>query len=312
MPLPILFDTFPNSRTQIANTFFMRYSPLKRLPILISALFLLTSCQARSPKPQVDHSFFHEEEFLETDFDEQPESAKSEESPSPETESDVWDLSDVDVSYVDPTRKLISFTFDDAPSKTLENIFAVFASYNEENPDCKATATVFFNGNLFSNDSFPTLYTALALGFELGNHTHTHADLTTLSQEELQREIDLTDTLLKKADGKTRHLLRAPFGRVNALVKTQATAPLIDWTIDTLDWTGVSEDSIYRAVFENKFSGAIVLMHDGYPHTVDALKRLLPDLKREGYQVVSVSALAKMHNCTFKKGSVYIRARKRA
>ena len=47
-------------------------------------------------------------------------------------------------------------------------------------------------------------------------------------------------------------------------------------------------------------------MHDGYAHTVDALKRLLPDLYNEGYQVVSVSQMAKMHGCTLKNGKVYI------
>ncbi|MBQ8406240.1 MAG: hypothetical protein IJX09_06275 [Clostridia bacterium] len=51
-------------------------------------------------------------------------------------------------------------------------------------------------------------------------------------------------------------------------------------------------------------------MHDGYKHTVDALKRLLPDLKADGYQVVSVSQLAKAHGCTLRRGSTYIRARK--
>jgi len=87
---------------------------------------------------------------------------------------------------------------------------------------------------------------------------------------------------------------------------------LIDWTIDTLDWTGVSADTIYHTVYENRFSGAIVLMHDGYKNTVEAVKRLLPDLKADGYQVVSVSLLAKTHNCTLQRGKTYIRARKQA
>ena len=93
---------------------------------------------------------------------------------------------------------------------------------------------------------------------------------------------------------------------MKALVET----PIIDWTIDTLDWTNASEDEIYERVWNNRFSGGIVLMHDGYPHTVYALKRLLPDLKADGYQVLSVSAMAKAHDCVLKKGKVYIRARK--
>ena len=233
------------------------------------------------------------------------------EQPSFELPQGVWDTSDIDVSLISPQRKLIAFSFDDAPSRTLENILAVYAAYNESNPDCPAFATVFCNGKYLDAQSPPLLLAAAyGMGFELGNHTHSHYDLSTLSKEQLQWEIDATDEILYTIDGKKRHLLRAPFGRTNDLVKDVAPTPLIDWTIDTLDWTGISEDEIYRAVMENKFSGAIVLMHDGYSHTIDALKRLLPDLKAEGYQVVSVSQLAKMHDCTLMNGKVYIRARK--
>ena len=232
------------------------------------------------------------------------------EAPIVAPDPDVWDLSDVDLSNVDVNRKLISFTFDDAPSSELENILAVFAEYNESNPDCKAFATLFCNGYLCDEASMLTLHTAYALGFELGNHTQSHLNLATLSESELQTEIDQTDEILQRIDGKKRHLLRAPFGSFNDLVKQVSSTPLIDWTIDTLDWTGIPEEEIFEKVFSNKQDGHIVLMHDTKGYTVSALKRLLPALKEEGYQVVSVSQLAKAHNCTLKRGSVYIRARK--
>lgn len=232
------------------------------------------------------------------------------EQPSINLPPDVWDTSDVDVSLILEQNKLIAFTFDDSPSRTLENILAVYAAYNESNPDHPAYATVFCNGKYIDAQSPPLLAAACAMGFELGNHTHSHYDLCTLTEEQLRWEIDATDEILCTIDGKTRHLLRAPFGKINDTVKAVAPTPLIDWTIDTLDWTGRSEDEIYRTVMDNKFSGAIVLMHDGYAHTVDALKRLLPDLKAEGYQVVSISQLAKMHACVLTNGKVYIRARK--
>lgn len=222
----------------------------------------------------------------------------------------VWNLDDVDVSQISKERKLIAFSFDDAPSHSLENIFAVYADYNETHPETPAFCTLFFNSGLFDAQTPKLLAIAHALRFEFGNHTHSHYDLTTLDEAQLKEEIDKTDELLYPIDGKKRHLLRAPFGRINDFIKSAAPTPIIDWTIDTLDWTGVSEDAIYHSVFDNRFSGAIVLMHDGYKHTVDALKRLLPDLYDDGYQVVGISQLAKMHGCTLKQGSVYIRARK--
>lgn len=223
---------------------------------------------------------------------------------------EFWDVTNVDISEIDKNRKLIAFTFDDAPSRTFERILTVFASFNEDNKDCKASATVFFNGGLFKEETPSLLNLALALDFELGNHTHSHRDLTSLDKEKVIEEIERTDYLLERADGKKTHLLRSPFGKTNELVKACAKTPIIDWTIDTLDWTGTSEQEIYDSVFNNRFSGAIVLMHDGYEATVSALKRLLPDLKADGYQVVSVSKMIKAHGCNFRNGGVYIRARK--
>ena len=275
---------------------------------LVPALLIFVFCSCKttpSPQPKPPENLSQSEESLPIIPTE-----SEEREPTFETGDAYWNVDDIDISDVDGTRKLISFTFDDAPSRTLENIFAVFASFNEKNPDCKATASIFFNGKLFHAETPHLLYSACALGFELGNHTHSHADLTTLDEKTLLEEIEKTDKLLEKADGQKYHLLRAPFGKVDEQVKACAKTPIIDWTIDTLDWTGASENAIYDSVFNQRFSGAIVLMHDGYEGTVSALKRLLPDLKADGYQVVSVSKMIKAHGCKFRNGGVYIRARK--
>lgn len=284
-------------------------SSLKR-PFCIAVFAILFSsfgCSKPAPAPSVSDKLPPLNSSSLSSIDNNESTSKPQNAP---VDPDVWDLSDVDVSNVDTNKKLISFTFDDSPNRTLENIFAVYAEYNEQNPDCKATATVFFNGYLMNAQSPHLLATACALGFELGNHTYSHYDLTTLDEATLRDEIDKMDDLLGAVDGKKRHLLRAPYGKTSDFIKARSPVPLINWTIDTLDWTGVSADTIYRTVYDNRFSGAIVLMHDGPKNTVDALKRLLPDLKADGYQVVGVSQLAKAHGCVLKKGSTYIRARK--
>lgn len=294
----------------------MRYSRFLHCLSYLLVLPLFSSCQTISsidkPKfnaylPHSFESYFESYEPLEENFGENMRSTEKEEIPA---DPNVWNVSDVDISYIDERRKLVAFTFDDSPSRTMESIFAVFADYNEQNPDCRATATLFCNGVLMDEHSLHLLHTANILGFELGNHTYSHLDLTSLSKETLQSEIDRTDELLSRIDGKPRHLLRAPFGKIDQSVKEFVDTPIVNWTIDTLDWTKNSEENIYNTVISNLFSGAIVLMHDGYPATIDALKRLLPDLKEKGYQIVSVSALAKAHGCVLRCGSEYIRARK--
>ena len=87
--------------------------------------------------------------------------------------------------------------------------------------------------------------------------------------------------------------------------------PILNWTIDTLDWQGKTAQEIYDRVWQDKYAGAIVLMHDGYANTVTAMKRLLPDLKQAGYQAVTISQMSKAHDCPLRVGSVYIRARKK-
>lgn len=221
----------------------------------------------------------------------------------------IWDLSNVDVSQVDKTRKLIALTFDDSPSVESESLAAIFAKFNEENPDCKASATIFFNGT-YLTDNPPSAGAFLAAGFEFGNHTFSHLNLEKVDDKTLQEEIESVDRLLKAYDGKDRHLFRPPYGKLKNEQKSLIKSPIINWSIDTLDWQGKTADEIFDEVDKNKQSGAIVLMHDGYPQTLQAVKRLLPALKKDGYQAVSLSQMAKAHSVTLKNGSVYTRARK--
>ncbi|MBE7085228.1 MAG: hypothetical protein E7368_04155 [Clostridiales bacterium] len=268
-------------------------------------LFPLPACKTTRVSPHTGFiSLRNEPSSTEELFDFPPDI------PPSQTEN-VWDVSSVDVSAIDKSKKLIAFTFDDSPARELESILSVFTAYNEANPDCPASATLFCNGNLMSDTTFPTLHALLTLRWELANHTYSHPDLTTLSDEDIKAEIAKTEEKLSKIDGKTQHLFRPPFGRIGKTSAKSLTVPVINWSIDTLDWTGVSAEEIYQTVFTQKESGAIVLMHDGYPNTVEALKKLLPDLKNAGYQVTSVSQMAKVHNCPLKYGSTYIRARKK-
>ncbi len=284
----------------------------KKVTILLSALLLWLPCGCQN-KTESQEGNAYPTEKQEFPIDEEV-TLPTEEAPTPPppqiTKEGFWNTDEVDISQIDKNRKLIALTFDDAPARTLENILAVFASFNESNPDCIATATLFVNGKRVDKQNTHLLYAARALGFELGNHTHRHLDLTKLSKQSLEEEIAQTDALLEEIDGQALHLLRAPFGKTNDLVKETAPTPLIDWTIDTLDWTGISEEEIFHRVWTGRFSGAISLMHDGYPPSVAALKKLLPALKEDGYQVVSVSQMIKAHGCRFQKGKTYIRARR--
>lgn len=225
---------------------------------------------------------------------------------------DFWDCSQADISHINPNKKLIALTFDDAPNKTMESLITVFASFNERNPDCVARATFFCNGNRITAQTFPTLSMAYTMQMELGNHSYSHANLPTLPSRQIQEEIDKTNALLSRVDKRPTHLFRAPYGNIDERVLSYAQAPVFNWTIDTLDWLKQDEEYICEQVINGLFDGAICLLHDGILPTVNALKILLPKLKEQGYQAVTLSELIKAQNRTLKNGVEYVRVTKKS
>ncbi len=276
--------------------------------LLFFPFFFTVSCRKNIDQPPSENQTAQEQ------------LAPTEEPPFPPTQNpaqipqnlDFWDSSQADISHIQPNKKLVALTFDDAPNKTMESLIAVFASFNENNPDCVARATFFCNGNRITEQTFPTLSMAHAMRMELGNHSYSHANLPTLTLPQIQEEIDKTNVLLSRVDKRPTHLFRAPYGNIDERVLSCAHAPVLNWTIDTLDWLKKDEDYICKQVLNGVFDGAICLLHDGVVPTVNALKILLPKLKEQGYQAVTISELAKAQNRTLKNGVEYVRVTKKS
>ncbi|MCD8241998.1 MAG: hypothetical protein LUD73_06425 [Lachnospiraceae bacterium] len=60
------------------------------------------------------------------------------------------------------------------------------------------------------------------------------------------------------------------------------------WSIDTLDWTTENVDRIVEQVTEEASENDIILMHDSYESTVQAVERIIPLLRAEGFEFVTV------------------------
>ena len=276
------------------------------LGILNALLCLLPSLQACKtdvaiPPQTTERTLYYSPSARSVETDEQL-------APAP-TISDFWAVDDVDISILDKTKKHVAFTFDDAPTKNLPELTQVFLDFNQSNPDCIASATIFFNGVNLNEYTLRYLKQAYEAGLELGNHTYSHCDLRTLASFEIEKEISLVDEFLEKIDGKPLHLLRAPYGAVNDKVRALVKTPILDWSVDTLDWTGISAEEICQKTLDGLEQGAIVLFHDGTKNTAQAIRTLLPILKEKNYQVVSVSQLSKIHTCPLRNGGQYTRAR---
>ena len=73
------------------------------------------------------------------------------------------------------------------------------------------------------------------------------------------------------------------------------------WTVDTRDWDKTPVKKIVSTVLGGVKDGSIVLFHDftcDGCHTYEALSALLPALREQGYEFVTVSELSGLTRTT--------------
>ena len=209
----------------------------------------------------------------------------------------------VAASKIDPDKKMVALTFDDGPGK-----------YTQEIVDClkknDARATFYVLGcNV--NSYRKAVKNAYNIGCEIGNHSYDHTILTKLSAKEVSKQMSDTDAKIKKITGKKSVTMRCPGGGVDKTVQGAVGKPIILWSIDTLDWKTRNTDKTISAVMNNVKDGDIVLMHDIHEPTKRAALYLIPKLKKKGYQLVTVSELAKYRGHKLSKGTIYHSLRKK-
>lgn len=188
------------------------------------------------------------------------------------------------------SEKRIALTFDDGPHpETTEKILTLLSHYG-------IRATFFVIGE--NIEYFPDAFRKLASsGMEIGNHTYSHPKLSKESEQSLTEELRRCEELILSNGGSTPTLFRPPEGvrnRVVSAVSDREGYRTVYWSLDTLDWTGISSDSISEKILRGVKENSIILCHDyivGGGHTVEALARVIPILLSEGYTFVTVSEL---------------------
>ncbi|MEY8353336.1 polysaccharide deacetylase family protein [Lachnospiraceae bacterium 54-53] len=188
---------------------------------------------------------------------------------------------------IDPERPMVALTFDDGP----------FAPVGNQIMDCLAQyggkATFFVVGHRAA--SYRTeLQRMAAEGHEIGNHTYEHKYLTKLNGTQIRSQITLCSDAVEAACGVRPALVRLPGGLKNRTVLENVQAPIIMWSIDTLDWKTRNAGKTVNAVLSQVRDGDIVLMHELYPQSGAAALELIPRLTEAGYQLVTVSEMARL------------------
>lgn len=191
------------------------------------------------------------------------------------------------------TSKRIALTFDDGPDEVYTpRILDILKEH-------RVKATFFVVG--IQSAKYPHILKRIhEEGHAIGNHSWNHADLSKISLERIQQEIQDTDALIEKTIGIQPTMVRAPYGAVSDKLKkllNQTNRPLIGWSIDPRDWAGTSAAHILQNVKSHTKPGAIVLMHSfggkngNLDNTVEALPEIIAQLKLDGYQMVTVPQL---------------------
>lgn len=202
---------------------------------------------------------------------------------------------------IDVNQKMVALTFDDGPGPYTDRLLNCLQANG-------AKATFFMVGSRVPSYR-NTVKRMVSMKCELGNHSYSHPAFTTLSAASRASEVSRTKSNIYAAAGQYPTVFRLPYGDgyANSSVLSSLGLPSIYWSIDTRDWanTGNPQHTV-DAVLGSVRNGSIILMHDIHYSTIVAAERIIPELKRRGYQMVTVSQLAKYKGkTTLRPGRTY-------
>lgn len=146
-------------------------------------------------------------------------------------------------------------------------------------------------------------------GHEIASHSDTHPHVNNLSYEENIEEIEKSNDKIENITGKRTKIYRAPYGEYNDTVIKAAQDKgyfCIQWNLDTLDYTGLTGEDMWKRLDEKIKPGDIILSHNGTKHTAESLDMLLKNIKQKGLEVVTVSDLIYMDNYTINNNGTQI------
>ncbi|MBP2002675.1 polysaccharide deacetylase family sporulation protein PdaB [Paenibacillus shirakamiensis] len=187
-------------------------------------------------------------------------------------------------------KKVIALTFDISwGDKRTEPILQVLKDKGVKN-------ATFFLSSPWSKTHPDVVKDIQTQGFEIGSHGHKHVNYSTLTEEEIKEQLKSAHSILTDLTGKEPNLLRLPNGDFDKKVLKVADSlgyKVIQWDTDSQDWLNKGVDNIVNRVVSKSHPGDIVLLHasDSSKQTHEALPIIIDELRKKGYEFVTVSEL---------------------
>lgn len=196
------------------------------------------------------------------------------------------------------SKKSVAITFDDSPNKNKTNKILEYLNDNLFH------ATFFVVGEkaLYNEDLLINIKNS---GNEIGSHTYKHSNLSKLTDEEYIEDYNKMNKIYKRLFNEDLKYLRPPYGAYKNSQLKLLNISNIMWSLDTNDWRYRNSDYLVNYVIDNIKDGDIILFHDSYNSTVEAIEKLLPILYSKGYQVMSVSELFELKKMKLESNKVY-------
>lgn len=198
---------------------------------------------------------------------------------------------------IDNGKKYVALTFDDGPGKYTKELVDLLVKNNVK-------ASFFMVGQNIKNYKSSVKY-AYDNGMEICNHSQNHKNLKNLSKEELEYEINSVDDMLEEITGQKPKYYRSPGGNQNDTVLSTIQKPCILWNVDTRDWESRDTEKIISKTLKEVDDGDIILMHEIYKTTLDAVEPIIIKLKEKGYNFVTVTELYKIKGIPLENGKIY-------
>ncbi|MFT9494098.1 polysaccharide deacetylase family protein [Anaerosolibacter sp.] len=183
----------------------------------------------------------------------------------------------------------IALTFDDGPDPYYTGKVLDILKEHE------VKATFFLIGTHI--EKYPDVVARIAEeGHGIGNHSWGHKKFTWLSPTDIQSELEKTGDLIDSITGYHYNIFRPPFGTMNKKTLELVNAAgynVVNWSVDTKDWSGTPVSKILYYVKMQLKPGGIILMHSsGRKQAMENMLASLPQIiqlaKEKGYVFVTV------------------------
>ena len=137
-----------------------------------------------------------------------------------------------------------------------------------------------------------------AEGHQIGNHTFNHVNLAQMSDAGACEELTLCYEEIFSAvgagegsEGEAYFAIRPPFGEIGASVRENVDSPVILWSVDTRDWTGMGAEDIADYIVKTAGEGDIILLHDIFENSVAGALMAIDTMMENGYTFVTVDEM---------------------